>query len=308
MGERMVRFVCLGIVVLALSRTALADRWPLEVPKGSVVVATIPRALWQVDKYDSASSSGQLIYFVSVEDVLSQPGWRASGFPYCGDFTVTKITEYRPLGKLRYTIVELRNTTLYLKLRFPPGTDVKTDFQKVIIAGDWQSFQKSKDFHDNVLTPQGQGIFTGQLAGLPEPMKLSLFGMVCSGQGTLGTVAFKGSTYLAVTLGYDGTVYNTLQLNQSARIAKVINDRLLDDIKAFQGVANLAGIDGVEFTAQIYFRDFVNEILATSDSLEIYVPLGLANKFANQDITSQQLMDGSVVILNGNRVQVSLTL
>jgi hypothetical protein len=25
------------------------------------------------------------------------------------------------------------------------------------------------------------------------------------------------------------------------------------------------------------------------------------------DITSQQLMDGSVVILNGNRVQVSLT-
>lgn len=306
MGERMVRFVCLGIMVLALSCPALADRWQLGVPKGSIVVATIPRAFWQVDKYDSASSGGQLIYFVNVEDVLSQSGWRASGFPYCGDFTLTKITEYKPLYKLRYTIVELRNATLYLKLRFPPGADLKTDFQRVVIPGDWQSFQRSKDFHDNVLAPQGQGIFTGQLAGLPEPMKLSLFGMVCSGQGTLGTVVFKRNTYLAVTLGDDGTVYNTVQLNQSARVAKVINDRLLDDIKAFQGVASLVGIDGVEFTVQIYFRNFVSETLPTIDKLELYVPLGLASKFADQDITSQQLMDGSVIILNGNRIQVSL--
>jgi hypothetical protein len=308
MGERMVRFVCLGIMVLALSCPALADRWPLGVPKGSVVVPTIPRAFWQVDKYDSASSGGQLIYFVNVEDVLSEPGWRASGFPYCGDFTLTKITEYKPLYKLRYTIVELRNATLYLKLRFLPGADLKTDLQRVVIPGDWQSFQKSKDFHDNVLAPQGQGIFTGQLAGLPEPMKLSLFGMVCSGQGTLGTVAFKGNTYLAVTLGDDGTVYNTVQLNQSARVAKVINDRLLDDIKAFQGVASLVGIDGVEFTARIYFRNFVSETVPTIDKLELYVPLGLASKFADQDITSQQLMDGSVIILNGNRIQISLAL
>lgn len=308
MHERILRFAYLGIALLALSRPMLAEKWPLEVPKGSVVVATIPRGFWQVDKYDSASSGGQLIYFVGVEDVLSQPGWRASGFPYCGDFTLTKITEYKPLYKLRYTVVELRNATLYLKLRFPPGVDLKTEFRKVVIPGDWQSFQRSKDFHDNVLAPQGQGIFTGQLAGLPESMKLSLFGMVCSGQGTLGTVAFKGNTYLAVTLGDDGTVYNTVQLNQSARIARVINERLLDDIKAFQSVANLAGIDGVEFTARIYFRNFVSEIVATSDNLEIYVPLGLASKFANQDITSQQLMDGSVVILNGNRVQVSLNL
>ncbi|HVB57855.1 MAG TPA: hypothetical protein VNE63_15705 [Candidatus Acidoferrales bacterium] len=306
MGERRVRFICLGIMVLALSCPALADRWPLGVPKGSVVVATIPRAFWQVDKYDSASSGGQLIYFVNVEDVLSQPGWRASGFPYCGDFTLTKITKFKPLGRLRYTIVELRNSTIYLKLRFPPGTDLRTDFQRVVTPGDWQSFKGSKDFRDNVLAPQGAGIFTGPLARLPEAIKLSLFGMVCSGQGTLGTTEFKGRTYLAVTLGDDGTVYNTVQLNQSARVAKVINDRLLDDIKAFQGVASLVGIDGVEFTVQIYFRNLVSETLPTIDKLELYVPLGLASKFADQDITSQQLMDGSVIILNGNRIQVSL--
>jgi hypothetical protein len=308
MRGRIVSFAGLGIIVLAAACPGQAGGWPLAIPKGSTVVATIPRKFWQVDKYDNVSSGGQQIYFVNVEDVLSQPGWRESGFPYCGDFKLTKITKYKPLYKLRYTIVELRNPTIYLKLRFPPGTDLRTEFQRVVAPGDWQSFKGSKDFRENVLAPQGAGIFTGQLGGLPEPIKLSLFGIVCSGQGTLGIVAFKGRTYLAVTLGDDGIVYNTLQLNQSARVAKVINDRLLDDIKAFQDVAGLVGIDGVEFAVRIYFRNFVNESVATFDTLELYVPLALARKFADADITSQQLMDGSVVILNGNRVQVSLAL
>jgi hypothetical protein len=308
MAKRIVRLACLAVVILASTGLSQASRWPLSIPKGSTVVATIPRGFWQVDKYDNVSSSGQSIYFVNVEDVLSQTNWRASGFPYCGDFTLTKITAYKPLYKLRYTIVELRNATVYLKLRFPPGADLRSDLEKVVVPSDWQSFQRGKDFHDDVLAPQGQGIFTGGLANLPEPMKLSLFGMVCTGQGTLSTEVFKGRTYLGVTLGDDGTVYNTIQLNQSARVAKVINERLLDDIKAFRDVASLAGIDGVEFTVRIDFRNFVSEQTATSDKLQLYMPLVLANRFADQDITSQQLMDGSVVILNGNRVEVSLTL
>ena len=196
---------------------------------------------------------------------------------------------------------------MYLKLRFPPGADLNGDFQKVVIASGWQSFVSSKDFYDNVLAPQGRGIFTGRLAGLPEPVKLSLFQMVCGGLGTLGTAAFKGQTYLSVTLGNDGTVYNTIQLNQSSRVAKVINERLLDDIKDFRGVASVVGIDGVEFRVQIFFRNFVSEDVPAFDTLDVYVPVGLANKFADQDITSQQLMDGSVVLVNDNRVQVSLS-
>ena len=306
--EHLARVILLAAAIMAFSQSALGDGWPLEVPKGSMVVTTIPRVFWRLDKYDSASSSGQPIYFVSMEDVLDQPGWRRRGDPYCGDFTLTKITEYEPLGKLRYTVVELRNATLYLNLRFPPGADIKTDFQKVVIPGDWQSFQSSKDFHDNVFAPEARGIFAGQLSGLPEPMKLSLFVTACSCRGNLGTMMFKGNTYLAVALDDDGVVYDSIHLNQSARIAKVINDRLLGDIRAFQGVANLGGIDGVEFTVRIYFKNFTNETLRASDSLEIYVPLGLASKFANEDITSQQLMDGSVLILNGNRLHVSLKL
>lgn len=73
-------------------------------------------------------------------------------------------------------------------------------------------------------------------------------------------------------------------------------------------MAGLVGIDGVEFAVRIYFRNFVSESIPTFDSLELYVLLGLARKFADADVTSQQLIDGSVVILNGNRVPVSLTL
>jgi hypothetical protein len=305
--EHLARVILLVAAIMAFSQSALGDGWPLDMPKGGMVVTTIPRVFWRLDEYDSASSSGRPIYFVSVEDVLDQPGWRRRGDPYCGDFTLTKITEYKPLGKLRYTVVELRNAALYLNLRFPPGADIKTDFQKVVNPGDWQSFQRSKDFHDDVFVPEERGIFAGQLSGLPEPIKLSLFVMACSCRGNLGTTTFKGNAYLAVALDDDGVVYDSIHLNQSARIAKVIQDRLLDGIRAFQDVANLGAIDGLEFTVRIYFKNFTSENPRASDSLEIYVPLALASKFANQEITSQELMDGSVVILNGNRVQVSLT-
>jgi hypothetical protein len=81
---------------------------------------------------------------------------------------------------------------------------------------------------------------------------------------------------------------------------------MLSKVKAFKGVAQAAGIDGVKFTAHIAYRDFLNETVAHDDVLEIYLPLDLCSKFAEADITSQQLVDGSVVILNGNRIQTSL--
>jgi len=43
-----------------------------------------------------------------------------------------------------------------------------------------------------------------------------------------------------------------------------------------------------------------------SDDLEIYLPLEQVVKFVDADITSQQLIDGSIILLGGNRIQVPL--
>jgi hypothetical protein len=58
---------------------------------------------------------------------------------------------------------------------------------------------------------------------------------------------------------------------------------------------------------EIMYRNFVNESVNRTDQLEVYLPVELVVKFADSDITSQQLMDGGIVLLNGNRIQVQLT-
>ena len=58
---------------------------------------------------------------------------------------------------------------------------------------------------------------------------------------------------------------------------------------------------------EIMYLNFVNESVNRTDQLEVYLPVELVVKFADSDITSQQLMDGGIVLLNGNRIQVQLT-
>jgi len=293
---------------LILGGPCQAKDWRLSLPRGTAVVAKVPTKFWRVDKYDAVSSKGQSIYYVEVSDVLNTPGWETSGFPFCGDFTLTKVFEFRPFLKLRYTVIELRNSIIYLKLRFGPEVkDLDAVFQRLTVPGDWRTFEASDEFHKTVFATQDAKLFVGPLAKLSDPLKMALMRTVCDGQNTFEVETFKARTYFAVTLASDGTAYNSLRLDESARVRRTINERLLRRIKLFRGIAQETGIDGVKFTATIAYRDFVNETVDHIDSVEVYVPLDLSMKFADADITSQQLIDGSIVLLNGNRVQVNLS-
>ncbi len=124
---------------------------------------------------------------------------------------------------------------------------------------------------------------------------------------TFTTETFKGKTHFAVTLQPVAVVYNSNKLNSSARVAKVFNERIIERIRAFKGPAQESGIDGLKFSAEVAYRNFVDEPTSHQDQLEIYLPLELIMKFTEADITTQQLVDGSVVLLNGNRIQILLT-
>jgi hypothetical protein len=103
-----------------------------------------------------------------------------------------------------------------------------------------------------------------------------------------------------------GTVYNTIKLNESARVATVVNLRL-NLIKSFAVIAGDAGLEGVKISEQILYRNFLSETRRKADTLELYAPLKLIKQFADADITNQQFIDQCIVILNSNRVQVSLS-
>jgi hypothetical protein len=308
----------------------LKNDWPLSIPKGSRVVVKIPTHFWAAENLERKNLKIDLpfkgekdeafrllpSYFVNVEDVLNQQGWEASGFPECEEFILTRAFEFKSFAmhhKLPYTEVELRSSTNYLRLHFAHVSTetgaLNADFQRLVFMGSWSQFESTEEFHKNIFAVQQTKIFTGPLTDLSEGVKLALMNMVCKGQNTFSTELYKGKTYFAIGLGEDTQVYNSNVMNSTARVAKVINERVIGAVKTFQQPAVLTGISGVKFAASINFRNFVNESeLAThDDQLEVYVPVDLCLKFVDADITSQQLIDNSTVLLNGNRIQVPLS-
>jgi len=101
-------------------------------------------------------------------------------------------------------------------------------------------------------------------------------------------------------------VYNSIKLNESARVATVINSRSAL-LKSLAVIAEDSGVDGVKMTQKVLYRNFVSETETKSDSLEIYAPLNSIKRFSDSDITNQQFVDDCTVILNSNRVQVLLS-
>jgi hypothetical protein len=300
--------------------------WPLTLHRGSTVVLRVPTQFWHSEGYerkdlkielpfkDERSPGDYGSYWVDVNDVLNEPSWASSGFPYCGEFILTRVfglKSYAMHHELPYTEIELRSDTVYLRLHLShPSSEaasLNADFQKLIAPGNWEQFEKTKDFLDNVFSVQQTKIFTGPMAALSDRAKLALMNMACTGPDAFGAEEYKGKSYFAITLGSDSQVYNSNVINSSARVAKVINERIIGRVKTFRTPAGEAGIDGLKFSVAISFRNFVNEPKTRNDQLDVYLPLDLCAKFLEADITSQHLIDGSIVLLNGNRIQIPLS-
>ena len=90
--------------------------------------------------------------------------------------------------------------------------------------------------------------------------------------------------------------------------AKIINERLLTILKAFVSpVRETPFICGLKIELRIPHKSFTDQVATPDyDELELFVPNSVIRDFADLEITSQELVDGSVVIVNSNRVAVPL--
>ena len=281
-----------------------ARRWALDVPKGATVVVKVPVKFWKPEA--PSFSTGTPIFTVDVSAVLAKQDWQTAGLPYFGEFAVTKVFEFRPLYKLRYTDVELRNNSTWVKLRFEPGSDLNEGFKGLTFTGTWKDFEASDYFKNVVFGTVASTIFTGPLSRVSDSAKLALLRIAGTGLAALSSESRNDKVYIAFSFPPSGTVYNSLKLNEGVRAATVINSRLamLKDL-ALLGAD--AGVDGIKISETVFYRDFVSETVARSDHLQMYVPLAAIKRFASDDITSQQFVDQCIVIVNSNRIQVTLS-
>jgi hypothetical protein len=298
----------------SLSVAAAAGDFSLNVPKGQSVVVKIPHSTWTREKLNAAS--GQPIYTVEVDNnFLAARKWEQGEMPFLAEFRLEKTED---CGRMRYDCkmkgyrqAELRAPGVWIKLRFAPDvSDVNAAFRELVALGTVADFEGSDYFKTKVYAAQVPRIFVGPLADLSDPAKWQLFLMsLHSGAERMASETYKNKSYLVVQMGETANVYNSLRLNQSARVAKQVNETLLDLLKKFgSALPENSALYGIKLEQNILFKDFTRENDPDSiDHLQIYAPAEFIRKFSDADITNQQFIDACSVLLNDNRIQVNLS-
>jgi len=153
-------------------------------------------------------------------------------------------------------------------------------------------------------------LFTKELTAVPEERRSTLVAAIRKvGAGGVEPLTYRDSLYLSLYLGPHGNVFNTIQMNRTQRVARVTTEQLIPALRAMErGLAGIEAIQGVALQVGIAYKNFLNAGSGEAglDLVEILVPRAELAKLADDEITSQQLVNASVVRLNGNRIEVDL--
>jgi hypothetical protein len=154
-------------------------------------------------------------------------------------------------------------------------------------------------------------LFAKELAGVPEERRSGLVAAIRKvGAGEVAPLTYRDALYLSLYLGPHGNVFNTIQMNRTQRLARVTAEQLIPALRAAErGLAGVEAVQGVALQVGIAYKNFLNPDNGEAglDLVEILVPRAELAKLANDEVTSQQLVNASVVRLNGNRIEVDLS-
>lgn len=118
---------------------------------------------------------------------------------------------------------------------------------------------------------------------------------------------FRDQDYIGVLIENGVNVFNSLRLDRPARVRYLLNEQLLSLIKEFAQAADGAGTYGLLVSLEIPFRNFLDEDEGVRyDTLRLYIPIAEIKRFTEYAITGQDLVDASVIIVNDNRVAITL--
>lgn len=297
------------ILLTSFYTQAQDKKWPLDAAKGSTVVLKIPKKMFGFDKINAWRGTVSYAARVSLAPdgaavVNADPAWQTSGMPYMSELRLEKISRQKD-----GTEVELRRENVNFKLRFDGSvTDINSAFRQVAYAGDIRSFEATDYYQKNVLDRVLPSMFPGVLSKIPRDTQADLLRAAGYDEHGFGGEEFKGKFYFVVKAEGE-EVYNSIQLNQTARVARIVEKYVIDKAKSYVGIGEaVPEVYGIKVVMQVPYRDFVEErdLEPHYDQAEFYIPVDLVKKFKDAEITNQDLLDGSVVLVNGNRVKVNL--
>ncbi len=223
--------------------------------------------------------------------------------PSISAYTVSKIERKKDLTEINLS--KLNDRIVDLKLIVGSSVkDIDKALNEVLFVGGVEEFKKS-DYYQNVLDKETSKL-PKELSDLTKDIKISLLEDFNFRTDSIRTEIFKEKKYFLYSYA-DGVEYNTNRVNSAERTAITIQKYLpviKKKIKLFYAAKE---IDGFELKVKVAFRDFVNESQSSYENLQVYFPMDSLELFMDTEISDQELVDKSVVLLNDNRVKVNLS-
>jgi hypothetical protein len=307
MENTMKKFL-LFLIILIASNQAIARDWYLNVPKKSTVVLKIPKSAFT---FSSQSIwSGKQTYSTQaylVQNKLSFNGnttWKDE-WNLMQEFI---LTDAKPAKKNSLPEVKLENPYINLSILFNREiTDIAKVFDEIVYVGSLYSFEQSQYYKNEVADKLLPKIFSGNLQKLDRNFQLQLMKAADYESNSFGNEKYKEKNYFVIKTKFP-SVLNSVRVNQSQRIAYVFNNTLLSVIKEFSKHLKTIEIDGLKIEMAITSYNFVNNSDLAIDALQVYLNQPEMIQFSEAEITGQELLDKSVILVNNNRTKVDLTL
>lgn len=249
--------------------------------------------------------------------VVSQDrDWANRGLPELIEYTIREINVKKGKASEVYIVstIDLPAVgTKYEDYKFPkqikltitPDLDHQEALAAILFKGSSSEFLKS-DYVASALDRFLPSKFKGPLSSIPvlTQKKLMIWGEL--NPDLFNAEVFKETTYLSLNTS-QSVAYNTIQVNQSERGARQVEHSIKKLKELFEIVGRPEGVAGLLATATVVSYDFVRKNDRNVEKFQMYVPFELLSRFSNLDITNQELVDGSVVLVDGSRIKVNLS-
>ena len=276
------RYVTGGLALALIATTVPAIAQGLE--KGQEYTIVLPAGAMMAEGSDWTDI--HTIYGVDVNAMVVEPG------------ALPRMLSME-FEKLDGREIEFRSRGPWLKLRFRDERDRMERLNQFVVAPG-----EAVDLVNHRLVGVGAEAF-GETDIPPDLWPdLARYAYSLEGERLERPTTFRGERYMVVSIGTWNARFNTARLNPAQRTAIVISE-LMERVKSVGELADV-GFGGLLLRMTVPYGNFVTSTDYGEDTLDWYIPGGWIQQLLDFEITSQDFVDQSVVVVNETRVAVAL--
>ncbi len=306
------------LVILLFVIDTLGQTTPFV--KKDTVIPKFGFALAQFDEYKKWQGNNQFIIEVGMAEgkvtIFGYKNWDSKSLPELHEYIIREIkvskgkpTDVYILSKDTFRDMETKYGKFAVERQIKLSIAAELRFDEVLSAilfkGTSDEFLKSS-YVQSIIGRFVQTIFTGSLAKIPIDAQRRLLVWSRLQSDAFRETKFKDKIYLGVDTTQD-VVYNTIQLNQAERASRQVSFALKKLKDIFDITGGIEGIDGLSATGTIGSYNFVRKDDRTDERFEMHVTFDILKRYANAEITNQELVDASLILVDGSRIKVNLT-